>query len=165
MAATKHDRGKPQLSLISPDVLDLLIPGSVPHELRAIIFSISRAGHANCTASAMSMIAYSITQLREYIGSVNALTGCANGLVYGMQKYTRNNWKGGMEWSRVLDAALRHLVLGPCQGESTDEESGNSHYDHALCCLMFLYEYMQQGIGVNDLWEEPVDIWEAVQDE
>lgn len=163
MAAIKHDKGKPQLSLISTDVLDLLIPGSVPHELRGIIMSISRAGHMDCTNSAMNMIAYSITQLREYLGSTQAITGCANGLVYGMQKYTRNNWKEGMEWSRVLDAALRHLVFGPCQGELIDPESGNSHYDHALCSLMFLYEYMQCGIGVNDLW--PVEDWEALEDE
>jgi hypothetical protein len=28
---------------------------------------------------------------------------------HGAEKYGRNNYKKGMDWSRVLDAALRHV--------------------------------------------------------
>jgi hypothetical protein len=45
-----------------------------------------------------------------------------------------------MDWSRMVGAALRHIHAFN-DGEDNDPESGLSHIDHALCCLMFLSNY------------------------
>lgn len=60
-----------------------------------------------------------------------ALEGCAQALAYGAKKYHRDNYKGGIEYSRLADACLRHLVAY-MDGEDTDPESGLSHLDHFL---------------------------------
>lgn len=61
-------------------------------------------------------------------------------LEFGARKYADHNWRKGMKWSRLLGAALRH-ILSFMSGESKDPETGLSHLAHAFCCLMFLLEY------------------------
>ncbi len=56
-----------------------------------------------------------------------------------------------MKWSRVLDAALRHLVAYN-SGERIDGESGLSHLAHVATNICFLIEYEKEGLGVDDLW-------------
>lgn len=58
-------------------------------------------------------------------------------LMFGAEKYSKHNWKGGFKYSRLLDAAYRHIGAFN-NGEENDPESGLSHLDHAACCLMFL---------------------------
>jgi hypothetical protein len=60
---------------------------------------------------------------------------------YGLEKYTRNNWRKGLEWSRVIDASMRHL-LAFNEGEDLDPESGLHHLAHVRACCSFLIEYM-----------------------
>lgn len=166
MKAIKYDEGKPKLSLLSQDMLQLLIPHSTPYELRNVVKRISSAAHSKGHAECISYITLAISELREYLGPKYCIEQCTRGLEYGLVKYCRNNWKLGMEWSRVLDAALRHLVFGPCLGEQIDE-SGNTHYAHALCMLMFAYEYIDKELGVNDLFQAEIDltgIWEEEED-
>lgn len=79
------------------------------------------------------------------------LVGVTRALMFGTKKYVKNNWRGGMEWSRVLDAALRH-ILAWAEGEEVDPESGLSHLHHAACNLMFLSEYQERGVGIDDRW-------------
>lgn len=69
-----------------------------------------------------------------------ALQEVAKVLTFGATKYDAHNWRGGLKWSRVLGAALRHIFayLG---GEDKDPETGLSHIAHAACCMMFLLEY------------------------
>jgi hypothetical protein len=62
----------------------------------------------------------------------------------------RNNWRKGMRWSRLADAALRHLFKW-ASGSRVDEETGLSHLAHAMCCLMFLLNYEQTGLGDDDV--------------
>lgn len=62
----------------------------------------------------------------------------------------RNNWRKGMRWSRLADAALRHLLKW-ASGSRVDEETGLSHLAHAMCCLMFLLNYEQTGLGEDDV--------------
>jgi hypothetical protein len=66
-----------------------------------------------------------------------ALEGLAAVLTFGANKYAAHNWRGGIHYSRLLAAALRH-ILAFSRGEELDPESGLSHIDHAACCLMFL---------------------------
>lgn len=53
---------------------------------------------------------------------------------YGQKKYGKNNYRNGMEVSRQIAAAIRHIYqhLG---GETLDSESGVSHLGHALASL------------------------------
>ena len=59
-------------------------------------------------------------------------------LTYGAAKYERDNWKHVENGeTRYLAAALRHLAAYQ-SGESKDEETGESHLAHAICCLVFM---------------------------
>ncbi|WP_407965903.1 dATP/dGTP diphosphohydrolase domain-containing protein [Bartonella sp. C271] len=70
-------------------------------------------------------------------------------LEFGANKYGANNWRSGMNWSRLYGAALRHL-LAWFGGEDKDLESGLPHLAHAACCLLFLMEYETQQIGCDN---------------
>ena len=70
-------------------------------------------------------------------------------LAFGAQKYARDNWRKGMDWTRLSDAALRH-ILAWVDGEDRDGETGISHLAHARCCLGFLLEYEKFDIGTDD---------------
>lgn len=70
----------------------------------------------------------------------DALWGCANALTYGEIKYGTNNFKNGIDYSRLADACYRHLSAF-MEGENIDEESGNCHLDHAMASLAML-KYM-----------------------
>lgn len=61
-------------------------------------------------------------------------------LGFGMRKYAANNWRKGMDWSRVIAAAYRHLGAIN-RGEDIDPESGLPHTGHLACCVMFLDWY------------------------
>lgn len=66
-----------------------------------------------------------------------AIEVLAKVLTFGAQKYAAHNWRKGINKSRLLAAALRHLFayLG---GQDNDPETGLSHVGHAMCCCMFL---------------------------
>jgi hypothetical protein len=81
--------------------------------------------------------------------SREALVQVANVLTFGAQKYDPHNWRGGIHWSRVLGAAMRHLTAFN-DGEDKDPESGLSHLAHAACCLMFLLEYEKTHKELDD---------------
>lgn len=68
---------------------------------------------------------------------------------FGASKYGRDNWRRGMEWSRLIDAAMRHIAAFN-DGEDIDPESGIHHLGHARCCLAFLIEYADKKLGVDD---------------
>lgn|SRR5574343_303346 len=81
-----------------------------------------------------------------------AILGIANALSYGARKYERYNFRRGIEHSRLLDAAMRHLlaILG---GEDIDAESGNPHIHHAMASLA-MYEWMRVNRpDLNDLYK------------
>jgi hypothetical protein len=65
------------------------------------------------------------------------LTGTAQALGYGIFKYGRHNYKGGIDHSRLIAATLRHLNQYN-NGEDTDKETGLSHLAHAAASLNML---------------------------
>lgn len=81
--------------------------------------------------------------------SRTALEEEAKVLAFGAQKYGTHNWRGGMDFSRLMDAALRH-VYAFADGEDLDKETGLSHLAHARCCLAFLLEYQGKRLGTDD---------------
>jgi hypothetical protein len=89
---------------------------------------------------------------------MEALVEVAKVLGFGATKYAPHNWRKGFKWSRLADAALRHLT-SYCAGERKDPETHLSHLAHASCMLMFLLTHELNGLGEDDLlkveWEEP----------
>jgi len=77
--------------------------------------------------------------------------GLARVLTFGAKKYAAHNWRKGIAYSRLFDALQRHLWAW-WAGEEFDAESGESHLDHAACCLMFLRELSETSPGLDDRW-------------
>lgn len=72
------------------------------------------------------------------------LVGLSDVLTFGAKKYAPHNWRGGIAYSRLIAAALRHLAAIN-KGEDVDSESGLYHVDHLACCVMFLSNFMHAG--------------------
>lgn len=87
----------------------------------------------------------------DLISSI-ALIQLGQVLTFGAKKYDSHNWRGGIHWSRLLGAALRHTFayLG---GQDKDPETGISHLAHAMCCLMFLLEFEQTHPELDDRYK------------
>lgn len=77
-------------------------------------------------------------------------------LGFGAQKYAAHNWRQGMDWSRLVGAALRHLTAFN-DGEDLDPESGLSHIAHAGCCVMFLLQYIKDHPELDDRYKSTED--------
>jgi hypothetical protein len=79
------------------------------------------------------------------------LSQLARALEDGKEKYGRNNWRKGCDWSRCADAAIRHLAkwCDPSLPDE-DEDSGISHLAHAAANLTFLIEMQTKGLGSDD---------------
>jgi hypothetical protein len=74
-------------------------------------------------------------------------------LTFGAKKYAAHNWRGGISFSRLIGAALRH-TLAIMRGEDTDPESGLPHSAHASCCLMFLSWMMTHRKDLDDRYKQ-----------
>lgn len=62
---------------------------------------------------------------------------CARAFTFGAGKYGRNNYKNGLQYTRLLAAAFRHLKAWN-EISTGDPESGLSHLDHAIASLAML---------------------------
>jgi len=61
-------------------------------------------------------------------------------LTMGAKKYTAQNWRKGLKYTRVIAALMRHLNAWR-EGDSIDKESGKSHMWHVACNVAFLIEF------------------------
>jgi hypothetical protein len=80
------------------------------------------------------------------------LTEIAKVLAFGAKKYEPHGWRKGMDWSRLYDAALRHLLAFK-EGEDRDPESGELHLAHLGCCVLFLLEHQTKNLGKDDRYK------------
>jgi len=83
-----------------------------------------------------------------------ALDGLARVLQFGAKKYASHNWRGGINYSRLIAALMRH-TFAMLRGEYTDPESGLPHIDHVGCCWMFLSNMMKTRPDLDDLYKAP----------
>ena len=67
----------------------------------------------------------------------NFIEGAAQVMAFGAGKYDRFNWCGGIEYTRLIDACMRHMVAF-YDGEDIDPESGLPHIHHACASLNML---------------------------
>lgn len=75
---------------------------------------------------------------------------------YGHKKYGDfNNYRKGMEHSRQISCAMRHL-MAHMDGETLDPESGQAHLAHAACRVMFLIQNIADGVDIDDRFKRPV---------
>lgn len=79
----------------------------------------------------------------------------ARGMMFGRQQYGQYNYLNGMDWSRLIDAAQRH-ILKFWAGEEKAADSQVHHLAHAACNLMMLLEYSIRGIGKDDRFKQPL---------
>lgn len=76
--------------------------------------------------------------------------GCL-GLLDGMLKYGRNNWRAvGVRASIYKDALDRHLNAWFDEGEDLDPDSGLPHLAHALACLAIIVDAQAAGKMTDD---------------
>jgi hypothetical protein len=68
---------------------------------------------------------------------------------FGAEKYGENNYRGGINYSRLVGAALRH-VYAFMSGEDKDPETGLSHMAHAGCCCLMLLQMEQERDDCDD---------------
>ena len=80
-----------------------------------------------------------------------AMQGLAEVLTFGANKYAANNWRNGIEYSRLIAALMRHLNAIQ-DGEDIDPESGLPHIDHLGCCWMFISNMMKTRKDLDDRW-------------
>lgn len=81
-----------------------------------------------------------------------ALDGLARVLAFGRDKYAAHNWRGGISYSRLIAALLRHS-FSILRGQYIDDESGLPHIDHVGCCWMFLSNMMKTRPDLDDLYK------------
>lgn len=82
-----------------------------------------------------------------------ALWGMAQALTYGANKYGQYNFKAGITYTRLADAAYRHLSAF-MDGENIDEESGNNHLYHALASIAMLAYMDANKPDMDDRYKE-----------
>lgn len=72
---------------------------------------------------------------------------------YGHKKYGDfYNYKKGMEVTRQLGCAVRHIA-DYLDGIDLDKESGESHLAHAACRLLFALENIEEGTIKDDRYK------------
>ena len=69
---------------------------------------------------------------------------------YGHKKYKDfNNYRKGMEVSRNLSCALRH-IRDYMDGINADHESGLNPLAHACCRLLFVLQNLKDEVAIDD---------------
>ena len=80
-----------------------------------------------------------------------ALEEVAKVLMFGANKYGKNQWRGGFDYTRLISAAMRHMHQLN-NGEDVDAESGISHAAHVIANMMFLLWMIRNQKGKDDRW-------------
>ncbi len=93
-----------------------------------------------------------------------ALLEVSKVLEYGAKKYAPQNFRKGLDWSRLYGAALRHLFAWN-ESEDFDPESGLPHLAHAGCCILMLLDAVTNEYGVDDRWKTMLKAINALDEE
>ena len=73
------------------------------------------------------------------------LEGVAQVMAFGAKKYDLHNWRKGSSDIEFLNSTVRHIYKY-LDGEDLDDESGLHHLAHATCDLMFILQWIADGI-------------------
>jgi hypothetical protein len=80
-----------------------------------------------------------------------AKVAMAQVLGFGRSKYGRAQWTNGIEYSRLLSAAERHMGQFNT-GQDVDSESNLNHIAHAAVNLCMLLWMVQNKPDMDDRW-------------
>lgn len=78
--------------------------------------------------------------------------GIARAFMFGQNKYGRYNYLQGMDWSRLIAAADRHISAFN-DGQDFDEDSKLNHLYHAGACIMMLIEFYDKQLGTDNRYK------------
>lgn len=152
LGGKKLDADKAKLSLLNPAFFAMLLCKEGDGWQYTAACLLAEVGHFEKDGTFQDRLRNVIWFIRDKLGSWETMRLTCLAMEYGITKYGRNNWKKGMAWSRLLDAALRHFVAAAL-GEEDDPESGLPHVAHGLASLHMLQGSVDWGLGVNDLCE------------
>jgi len=85
---------------------------------------------------------------------LDALEPMIRVLMFGRDKYARDDWKKGLPVSNIIDSLMRHLQ-DLQKGETIDTESKLPIVGHILCNAMFLSYVVQFKPEFNGYLKEP----------
>lgn len=88
-----------------------------------------------------------IKEIRFYPEALSQVSKC------GIKNHGLNNYKKGLEWSRLLNAFCRHMYKF-INGERIDDESGEDHRVHMVANLLMLWYNIQNHPELNDIRKE-----------
>lgn len=80
--------------------------------------------------------------------------GVSRVLTFGANKYAPNNWRNGIQYTRIISAIHRHLAAIQ-KSEDIDPESGEPHIYHIGCNVQFLGWMMQNRTDMDDRYKIP----------
>lgn len=86
-----------------------------------------------------------------------AIEGIGRVLTFGAKKYAADNWRGGIQYTRLIGAIKRHLSAIE-RGVDVDPESGLPHIDHLGCEWMFMSNFMKTRLDLDDRWTTRINI-------
>lgn len=159
--AIKFDDGKPPLHLLPSCTYQALrlysgqediYTSSDPCFRRSVDYLLeSLDGNVDFGLCIKKATVYTIAAMRLRYGLGETFDLVAEVLKFGAAKYGPYNWVKGMEYTRLQRAAIGHLLR---QG-TLDKETKLPHEAHALCDQLFLWEYAERGLGVDDRFKYP----------
>lgn len=85
-----------------------------------------------------------------------AMWAMGEAFTYGQKKYGKNNYRNGMQVSRQLAAAVRHIYQH-LSGETLDKESGLSHLGHALASIAMACYTLSNHPDMDDRFTKDVE--------
>jgi hypothetical protein len=85
----------------------------------------------------------------------DSLEEVAKVLGFGAKKYERANWAKGINQSRLIAAALRHIGQFN-NGEDFDKESETLHLANAACNLLFAIWMYKNRPDMDDRWVKSI---------
>jgi hypothetical protein len=130
------------MSILS-DIAHLALFGVIKHSEDKMTDNVDSSGLAVLTTDVQAApndtqaLRYNQGKLEYSMLDLTKLAEAVKVLMFGKQKYARDNWKKGMNTSSIIDSLMRHLSAIQ-NGEVIDPESGLSHLGHLQCNALFL---------------------------
>jgi hypothetical protein len=94
----------------------------------------------------------------------NAIEEEAKAFGFGANKYGKHNYRNGLEYTRLIDASMRH-ILAFSDGEDLDPESGLNHLAHARACLGMLLFNTKYKPEMDDRWVKSNEVKTKQEDD
>ena len=161
-SAAKYDAGKPELTLIPyaaavciMDMIEAPTWASSDQSDSVKNAFLCLSAYCNCMGD-YSQLECALEHLTEtYATLFDATAGLARSMMFGKNKYSRGNWRGGFDDSRMLDASMRHCLQWLVEKE-LDADSWNDHRDHALFGIAVVLDQIRrrakgETVGADDI--------------